>query len=395
MSTLRSALDELASEDLGSLGQDELQDRFGEVHRASVVLEAERLRTLAEIERRRAFARDGHLSATSWLAARYKVAFPHAARQVRTALALEGMPATREALGSGELSSSAVASLVSAHDTSPEEFSRAEGMLVQAAQSLPAKELQVAVSDWKDRVDASPGLEEAERLRKRRRLELSPRPSGMVGMDGDLDPETGQTVNTALRAVIDAQARSGTPDPRTPTQRRADALGEVCRQWLDRGDRPTVGGERPHLNVVIGWEALKGPSGRAELDDAGSVPGEVARMLACDASISRVVTRGASEPLDVGRKTPVVPAAVRRAVIVRDRHCRFPGCDRPQGWCDAHHVRHWADGGETALGNLVLLCRPHHRLLHEPSGFRLEMNGNLQPVFRRPDGTVLEDRAPP
>jgi hypothetical protein len=108
----------------------------------------------------------------------------------------------------------------------------------------------------------------------------------------------------------------------------------------------------------------------------------------------RVVMAGRSEPLDVGRRTPVVPPAMRRAVIVRDRHCRFPGCDRPHTWCDAHHVVHWADGGPTAVPNLVLLCRRHHRLVHERGGFRLELLDG-RPVFRRRDGSLLEDRAPP
>jgi hypothetical protein len=81
-------------------------------------------------------------------------------------------------------------------------------------------------------------------------------------------------------------------------------------------------------------------------------------------------------------------------VIVRDRARRFPGCDRPQTWCDAHHVVHWAEGGPTALPNLLLLCRRHHRLVHERGGFGLELFDGL-PVFKRPDGSVLEDRAPP
>ena len=106
-----------------------------------------------------------------------------------------------------------------------------------------------------------------------------------------------------------------------------------------------------------------------------------------------MITRGGSEPLDVGRRTAVVPGPMRRAVIVRDRHCRFPACDRPPPWCDAHHVVHWASGGVTALSNLVLLCRRHHRFVHE-GGFRLAMVGG-SPVFTRPDGTVAGDRAPP
>jgi HNH endonuclease len=162
-----------------------------------------------------------------------------------------------------------------------------------------------------------------------------------------------------------------------------------------------VAGERPHVTVMVGVDSLGGDRyviergalpGTCEMDHVGPVSPSTARRLACDASLMRVVMSGRSEPLDVGRRTPIVPPAMRRAVIVRDRACRFPGCDRPQAWCDAHHVTHWADGGATALPNLLLLCRRHHRMVHD--GFRLEMPEG-RPVFRRPDGSVLEDRAPP
>jgi hypothetical protein len=108
----------------------------------------------------------------------------------------------------------------------------------------------------------------------------------------------------------------------------------------------------------------------------------------------RVVLSARSEPLDVGRRTSVVPPSLRRAVVVRDGGCRFPGCDRPPPWCDAHHVDHWADGGATSLADLLLLCRRHHRLVHRPGGFGLRLVGGL-PVFRRSDGSVLEGRGPP
>jgi hypothetical protein len=136
------------------------------------------------------------------------------------------------------------------------------------------------------------------------------------------------------------------------------------------------------------------PRATAELDRAGPASVDAARRLACDASVTRVVLGAPSEPLDVGRRTAVVPVALRRAVVVRDRRCRFPGCDRPHDWCDAHHVVHWADGGPTALANLLLLCRRHHRLIHARGGFRLSLEDG-RPVFRRPDGTLIDDRAPP
>jgi hypothetical protein len=215
----------------------------------------------------------------------------------------------------------------------------------------------------------------------------------MVRVEGDLDPENGQYVITAVRARCDAWAREGRADRRTSAQRRADALGEICRSWLDAAERPAIAGERPHVVVTMDLDALeRRAGGRAALEDAGPVMPETAHRLACDAAVTRVITDARSEPLDVGRRTKVVPASLRRAVAVRDRGCRFPGCERPPGWCDAHHVRHWADGGETALANLVLLCRPHHRAIHR--GFGVGMVDG-RPVFRRPDGSPLEDRGPP
>lgn len=152
-----------------------------------------------------------------------------------------------------------------------------------------------------------------------------------------------------------------------------------------------IGGERPHVVVTIDLDALIRRDGAARLEDTGSITPETARRLACDADVTRVLTRGASQPLELGRRTKVVPPGLRRAVAVRDGGCRFPGCGRPPGWCDAH-VRHWADGGETALSNLVLLCRPHHRAIHR--GFGVEIVEG-RPVFRRPDGSPIDDRAPP
>ena len=184
-------------------------------------------------------------------------------------------------------------------------------------------------------------------------------------------------------------------DLRTPRQRRADALVELARGYLSSSDRPAVGGERPHVTVTIDMDVLRGTKpGTAQFDHRTAVPAETARRLSCDASVRRIVLSPRSEPLDVGRATPVVSAAIRRAVIARDKTCRFRGCGRPAAWCDVHHIKHWAAGGETSLSNCLLLCRRHHHLLHEQR-FRVEMRDGV-PVFRRPDGSVIEEtRAPP
>jgi hypothetical protein len=393
MGSLRSALDEMAVQDLRGLTDDELVDHLAEIERATRVLDAERARAIADIEDRRTYAVDGFVSTTAWLSQRFGIAGSAAAQQVRLARALPRMPVTRAALADGAISTVAALLLVDAREADPAQFGPAEATLVEAGRTLPVRDLRRAVDHWKQLADAAREDDVARRRFERRGLFVSATMDGMVRLDGDLDPETGQTVLTAVRSMVDATSRGADDDDRRPAQRRADALGEICRRYLDSADRAVVAGERPHVTLTVDLAAMRrGAVGSAEFTDTGLVTTEAVRRLGCDASLVRVVTNGDSELLDVGRQTPVVPAAIRRALVVRDRGCRFPGCDRPDGWCDAHHVVHWADGGETSLSNLVLLCRRHHRLTHERFGLRM-VNGG--PVFTREDGSILKDRAPP
>ncbi|HJP66362.1 MAG TPA: DUF222 domain-containing protein [Actinomycetota bacterium] len=382
MSELASAIEVFESEDLAGVHDEQLEEDLAQLHRAAERIELQRLRRLAEMDRRKPWLADGVLSSTSWVARRFRVSAGQAAADVRMARALEQMPGTRRAVAEGEITLAAAKMLAGARESDPEAFAEAEGLLVEAARIHSLSDLTQVVGYWRSACESKRLAQTGDDpLVERRRLHVSPTLFGMVRIDGDLDPETGESVLTALRSVVDAEVRSG-EDSRTPAQRQADALGEICRGWLSRSDRPEVGGERPHVALVI-------RDSGAELDHVGPVTTRTARFIACDAAVSRIVVDARSEPLDVGRKSAVVPAAMRRAVIVRDRHCRFPGCDRPHSWCDAHHITHWADGGETKLENLILLCRRHHRLVHQ--GFRI----GAGPTFLRPDGTTLEDRAPP
>jgi Domain of unknown function DUF222./HNH endonuclease. len=214
----------------------------------------------------------------------------------------------------------------------------------------------------------------------------------MVRADGDLTPEVGASFLAALAAEMDAEAHRGPKDDRTAAQRRHDALGAICRVYLDSKRRPSVAGELPHLNMSMSLDALKGAQG-AELEHVGPISASHARMLACDASVRPILKGSDSEVLDVGRATPVISKGIRKALIARDANCAFPACGAPPSRCDGHHLVHRADGGDTALGNLALLCRGHHRLIHE-GGFSMQMVDG-RPVFRRADGSVLEDRGPP
>jgi hypothetical protein len=398
MGGLRSAVDDLANEDISRISDDALEASLHELERAQSAIDAERARRVGEVERRGTFRRDGFLSSTSWLAARLRVGGGVAAGYVRWSRVLRRAGMTRRALTAGDITSSAATTLIAAAEIDAHAFERDEALLVRAAASLSGRDLVKAVARWRQLVETD---DADERAFARRHLHVSPTLDGMVRVDGDLDRETGQVVLSALRSVLDADARSNgtTRDCRTAAQRRADALGEICRRYLDDGTRPAVAGERPHLLLIAEADALTEGDGRAEFADTGPVRRPDLRRLACDASVSRVIRRGRSEPLDVGRKTPVVPSAMRRALIVRDGGCRFPGCDRPHSWCDAHHVVHWADGGETAVRNLLLLCRPHHRAVHR--GFTVT-NAGGEVTFLRADGSTLTapasapaGRAPP
>jgi uncharacterized protein DUF222 len=382
-------------DDPSTLTDDQVEAGFADLQRMSEAVEAKRLRWLAELERRSSYSKDGHLSAAAWLSDRHGVAAGAAKTQVKVALALREMPEVAHAFMGGEVTSSAVRILAEAREEHPSAFANQEAALVEAAQTKGVEELRRVAADWCRAVSAEEASRQGERLRERRRLDLGVMSTGMVRVTGELDPESGEVVLTALQALVDAGLRADHGmDLRTSSQRRADALAELALRYLDSPDRPTVGGERPHVTVTMDVQTLKGLPGVSELDHVGAIHGEVARRVACDASLTRVVMAGPSEPLEVGRKTPVVPGALRKAVVIRDKRCRFPRCHRPHAWCDAHHIRHWADGGETNLSNLLLMCRPHHRLVHE-GGFGLGMVDG-RPVFRRPDGSVIEDgRAPP
>ena len=197
-------------------------------------------------------------------------------------------------------------------------------------------------------------------------------------VQAELSDLAAETVVTAIHAFTDPPAAG---DRRSPARRRADALVRIAEVALavlpEHVDRA-----RTRATIVVDWATLTGDG-----EFTGAVhPDEVDRAL-CDASVSRVVTGPERQVLDAGRTRRTVPPALRRALVARDRGCRYPGCDRPPGWCDAHHVVHWRTGGRTDVTNLVLLCDHHHHVVHRPGwGAALDDDGLH---VHRPDGVEI------
>ncbi len=262
-----------------------------------------------------------------------------------------------------------------------EQRAEVEAELARQARTLDAGQLAVLgkrILAYLDQDGRSP----KEQPEARRRLSFHDRDGGYE-LRGWLDREAAEIVRSALSPLAAPRPASDTEvDLRDATQRDADALVELAQRALEDGALPTEGGERPHMVVTVSLAVLQGRIGSASLALGGPINAELARRIACDARVIPVVLGARGEPLDVGRASHTVPAAIRRAVILRDGGCAFPGCSVPARWCEIHHVIHWADEGPTSVANCVALCGRHHRLIHH-SDWLIEMIGGI-PEFHPP-----------
>ena len=391
-----------ASDCCGSKADDELDallelgDQIATL--AAHIHAAERrfLTLIAEFDQLRGWEPGGHRSCAHWLAFRTGIDLGAARERVRAARALNHLPQISASMEQGELSFAKVRALTRV--ATPE----SEGDLLELALSSTAAQLERTVRAWRRLSRWDEG--EIERMRHRSRcLSVFPDEDGMYVVRGRLDPEVGAMLMRAIDAAGDALFRADTSEDTSeeiePKQRRADAVGLLAERALavgfDAREGADVSGTRAErYQVVLHVEAptLEGESepGRSELEDGTRVSAETSRRLSCDSSMVRLTEAPDGSVLDVGRKTRTIPPALRRALESRDRGCRFPGCGLR--FTDAHHVRHWADGGETKLENLVLLCRFHHRLVHE-EGYTVHFprGGRPNPPGGRPNAP---DRRP-
>jgi hypothetical protein len=197
-----------------------------------------------------------------------------------------------------------------------------------------------------------------------RKLELNASEDGWVFVRGILDAAGGATLRTALEPLAN---RSGADDDRHRDRRLADALVELANVALDTGAVPQRASQRAHLQVTTSLETLLGMAGApaAEMEFSLPISTRMVERLACDCTVTRILLGSDSAVIDVGRSRRVVSGSTRRALNARDRHCQWPGCERPPSSCDAHHLIYWTRGGSTDLSNLALLCHRHHWMVHE------------------------------
>jgi Domain of unknown function (DUF222)/HNH endonuclease len=348
------------------------------------------LTLLAEFDRRGGHVGIGIASCAHWLSWRCGIGLIAAREKVRVARALERLPRISDAMRRGALSYCKVRALtrVATPDNEDTLLAVAEAGTVHHVEKLVRTYRRLARADELDADNAR---------HANRYLQSFVDDDGTVVIKARLAPEQGARFLNALRAACtvlqDAERDSheSYPVPDHPVDppgaRNADALGLLAESFLSGagGAASAVGAERALVTIHVDEIVLRDDTqdGRCEIEDQTSIPPESARRVLCDASVLRVAEDAMGTPMDVGRKTRVIPTPLRRALELRDKGCQYPGCTNAR-FVDAHHVVHWVDGGDTSLGNLVLLCRRHHRFVHE-YGYTIErVETGFE--FVKPDG---------
>lgn len=407
-----------AGSPLWSLPDAELLDLLQAVHRTQKAMAALQARIVGEAATRDLPAKQGHRTVSGWLRTSL-ILDPYPARELADAAAtLSAQPSLERAVVDGLIDlrqATVIADAVSAlpatlADASaelegadgpvfdPENVTaRAEATLIEMAGQFPAYQLRRlgdrilthVAPEIAERAEETMLRRAEERAHRRRSFTLSLPVDGMVRLSGFLGIEDAAVVKAALHPLCQPIAE----DDRTHAQRRADALVDICRLALRTGELPHDGGEPPQLAVTVRLDPLTSQLRTGHLPDGERVTAATARRVACDARILPFVLGGASQVLDAGRGRRLAHGALRRALTLRDGGCAFPGCDRPARWCDAHHLQAWSDGGTTDLDNLVLLCRHHHRLLHDPAGgWQVGLGADRLPDFVPPTWIDQEQR---
>ncbi len=379
---------------MDTLALDRLGDEIAELSAHLDAATARLLDLIREFDAREGW-NTGFRSCAAWLSWRVGLDLGAARERVRVARALGTLPRLAQALARGELSYAKVRALTRVATPETEE------QLLAVGRAGTADHVERIVRGWR-RVDRKAEAAEAARRHASRALHVYQDEDGMVTLRGRLAPEVGAVLMQALAAAREtlyqrARSQDGDAGPvdvpaetATMAQQQADALALLAETALHHGIDPGAPAERYQVVVHVDAPALADPDqpGQSVLEDGPSVPAETSRRLACDASRVMMQHGLDGRVVEVAARTRTIPPALRRALHHRDRGCRFPGCGLRFG--QGHHIRHWAQGGPTTLSNLALLCRRHHRAVHE-EGFHVDRQPHGELRFRRPDGQLLPE----
>lgn len=313
----------------------------------------------------------GVRSAADWVAWRLGITGAESVRYVETAVKLEELPEIRRAFAEGEFSFEQMATIctVATPDTQ-------ETMLTLLRYSTAIQLKRICAAYLREVSSMDAAVKHASRYVRRRLVD------GMYQLSARLSPEDGAVLDQALAA-----ARERLREESDDEIGAADALVAVAHRSLSGSDSGVSSAERYQVNVHIDLDNLLGQDGTlSEIEGLGAIHPAAAHRLCCDGSLVTLLERG-GKILDVGRRTRAISPALRRALYARDRHCRFPGCNQSV-FTEAHHIVFWGLGGETKLGNLVLLCSFHHTLVHT-AGLTIDPLPDGDFEFKSPDGTTI------
>ena len=335
---------------------------------------------------------DGAATMSHWLRHHAGLDPSTAARTARRGRKLHSLPVLRQAFTDGRISQGKV-DIILAHLKAKhvERFAHHEAELLPVLLPLTMEATARAMAEWRARVDAldderPPGERDNE-------LHLSATIDGRGELRGSFDADLHAVVEAALR-VADSHDRQS-----SLSERRADALGQVCQHFLDHQRTRPAGRHRPHLNVAMTYQqfcATLGPAtdtgGATYLDTGLPVSTAQLAVLRCDSALHRLLTGAGAAILDYRRATRTWPVDLYNAILNRDQGCRWPACTAPASWTDVHHVVPWEHGGSTSIDNGVMLCRRHHRRTHHP-GWQVKLLPSGELEVTRPDGHT--DTSPP
>ncbi len=382
---LRDAVDTVLAQEPAELPDAALAREIVSVRAEMDRLEAQFARLVWAAHQRGIGSADGSPSTAAWLRRRTGMRDGDVRAAVEAGETCDALPLTSAAWRDGTISSGAARTIFGARVAGHDEKLRVvEPLLVKMARNGVTRELQQACAHFRACAQAD-GTEP----RDHDGLTLSQTYGGRTVLNASLSSTAAEIVTTAIHAFTDPPE---TQDRRTPARRRADALvriAELALAQLPGPDREGPVRARPSCTVVIDWPTLlNNDLGRMDGEYTGRLHRSDVERFLCDCSVARVVTGPKGLPIDVSPNRRTVLTTMRRALVVRDNGCRYPGCRKPPGWCDAHHVIHWQHGGQTILINLVLLCDHHHHVVHQP-GWTATFDGVTFRV-RRPDDTLIE-----